>query len=377
MLGLPFLSNLPADVQVTVEPRLAFELNGSRFDNQGRATPFAQGRASELQVRFEQFDLGPIWAYAPAALPVKPAGGRLSADLTLSFQQPDHGDPLLGVKGHVALDDLGLQLAADTPLLSWQSLRIALADVRPLQHRIALERVQLDGAKLHLRRDAQGHLELQQLAGRAVPAGAASASTGKPKADWQLQIGSVELTDAQLHWSDAAVRPAADLQLDSLSLQLKTLHWPADADATLQLDGSLSAQGKTAGKVHAEGQFTDRQAKLSFRLGDIELGPLAGPYLQQYLRPQASARLAADGTVEWARGEPDRLALLLSAVRIDDFRLAEPPAARARPSPRRWRSGRVWRSPNCAPTCCSSVWRSAASACRSRRPNSPATPLVR
>ena len=330
-LALPFLSNLPAHVQVTVEPRLAFELNGSHFDNQGRATPFAQGRASELQVRFEQFDLGPLWAYAPASLPVRPAGGRLSADLMLSFQQPDHGDPQLGVKGHLTLDELALQLAKDTPLLSWQSLRVALADVRPLQHRITLDSVQLDGAQLHLRRDAQGRIELQQLAVAAAPAGAtpAPAADAGPAA-WQLQIGSVALKDAQVHWSDAAVRPAAELRLDGLSLQLKTLHWPADADATLQLEGGLSAQGRTAGKVHAEGRFTDRQAKLGFSLGDIDLAPLAGPYLQQYLRPQASARMAADGTLEWARGDANRLALQLSSLRVDDFRLAEPAVARAK-----------------------------------------------
>ena len=335
-LGLPFLSNLPAHVQVTVEPRLAFELNGSHFDNRGRATPFAQGRASELQVRFEQFDLGPLWAYAPASLPVKPTGGRLTADLTLSFQQPDRGDPQLGVKGRAALDDLGLQLAKDTPLLSWRSLRVALADVRPLQHRVALDSVQIDGMQLHLRRDAQGRIELQQLAGRAAPADAASAPAspaGGTAANWQLQIGSVELKQAQVHWSDAAVRPAAELQLDGLSLQLKTLHWPADTDATLQLDGGLSAQGTTAGKVHAEGRFTDRQAKLGFSLADVDLAPLAGPYLQQYLRPQASARIAADGTLEWARGDADRLALLLSSLRVDDFRLAEPAAARAKAAP--------------------------------------------
>ena len=41
-LDLPFLSNLPDHLQVKVEPRLAFELNGSAFDNHGQSTPFAQ-----------------------------------------------------------------------------------------------------------------------------------------------------------------------------------------------------------------------------------------------------------------------------------------------------------------------------------------------
>ncbi len=71
-LDLPFLSNLPDHLQVKVEPRLAFELNGTAFDNQGQATPFAEGRASEFKIRFDPLDLTPMWAYVPATLPVQP-----------------------------------------------------------------------------------------------------------------------------------------------------------------------------------------------------------------------------------------------------------------------------------------------------------------
>jgi len=340
-LDLPFLSNLPDHLQVMVEPRLAFELNGAAFDNQGRSTPFAEGRASEFDIRFDALDLSPMWAYLPAALPVQPVGGRLGADLRLRFEQPQGGEPRVDLKGRIDLGDFSLKPPGNAPLLAWQHLRVQLADVRPLQRRVLLDAVQLDGAVLHLRRDAAGRLELQRLAdaaqaARPAPAAsAASAPTASPAAPaWEVQLGLLELKDARVYWSDAALQPVAEMQLDAIQLQLKQLRWPFDADANLLFDAQLQAQGKAQGTLHAEGTLTDRQAKIGVQLADIELA-LAEPYLRQFLRPQASARLNAAAALDWARGDAPRLAVALSTLRIDNFRLADAPTnARAvRPAP--------------------------------------------
>ncbi len=335
-LDLPFLSNLPDHVQVKVEPRLAFQLNGTAFDNQGQSTPFAEGRASEFKIHFDPLDLTPMWAYVPATLPVQPGGGRLGADLTLRFEQTSDSEPRVDLKGRLELRDFSLKPPGDAPLLSWQSLRVQLADVLPLQRRVVLDAVQLDGLVLHVRRDAQGRLELERLAaaaqaaGPAPPASAASAPASAPAAAapvWQLQLALLELKDARVHWNDAALQPAAEAQLDGIQLQLKQLQWPFESDASVLADARLQVQGRAHGSVHAEGTLTDRKAKLGVQLTDIDLN-LAEPYLRQFLRPQASARLNASADIDWARGIAPRLMLGLSTLRIDDFRLAEPQPAR-------------------------------------------------
>ena len=70
-LALPFISNLPAQVEVKVEPRLAFKLNGTPFDSGAQATPFAQTRSGDLKLAFAQLDLAPYLGYLPASLPVR------------------------------------------------------------------------------------------------------------------------------------------------------------------------------------------------------------------------------------------------------------------------------------------------------------------
>jgi uncharacterized protein involved in outer membrane biogenesis len=344
-LDLPFISNLPDDVQVKVEPRLAFDLNGAAFDNRGQTTPFAAGRASEFQIRFDPIDLTPMWVYAPATLPVRLIGGRLGGDLTLRFEQPQGGEPRVEMKGQIELSDFKLQPPGDLPLVSWQRLQVQLADVRPLQRRVALDSVRLDGLVLHVRRDAAGGLELQRLAAAVQPAArasaavAASAPASAPAAPtaapaWQLQLALLELQGARVHWSDATLQPAAEVQLDGVQLQLKQLQWPVDADASLRVDAQLQAQGKAHGSVHAEGTLTDRKAQVGVQLKEIDLS-LVEPYLRQFLHPRASARLNASAAIDWAQGDAPRLKVGLSTLRIDDLRLAEPQAARpaARPGP--------------------------------------------
>ena len=325
VLDLPFLSNLPDDLQVKVEPRLAFELNGSAFDNHGRSTPFAEGRASEFDIRIDALDLAPMWAYLPATLPVQPRGGRLSAELKLQFEQPQGSEPRLQLKGQLELRDMQIQPPGDAPLLAWQSLRVQLADLRPLQRRVVLDAVALDGLVLHVRRDAEGRLELERLASAALSAGPAPTPTSATAPAWQLQLDVLDVKAAQIHWSDAVPQPAAELQLDGIVLQLKQLRWPFETDAALSLDAQLKSQGKAHGRLHAEGGFTDRQAKLGLQLADIDLA-LAEPYLRQFLRLQASARLQGDATLDWAQGDAPRLNVGLSTLRIDDVRLSEPRA---------------------------------------------------
>ena len=348
LLDLPFLSNLPADVQIKVEPRLAFIYNDSRFDSQGRSTPFAKGRASEFDMRFDKLALAPLWAYAPATLPVRGAGGQLSADIKLRFEQPEQGDPSIDVQGALALADTRVQppaAAADAPLLAWRNLSLKLASLQPFSRTLDIDELRVDGAVLHVRRDANGQLQLLQLVPKpaaaapvapetaSAPARAASgAAAAAGSGGWQIKLGTLRLDNARVHWLDTAVKPAVDWQLDGIALQLSSLSWPMRGDAQLQFEAALLDQGRKAGQLRAAGPLTDRQARIDVALAGIDLG-IFDPYLSPYLQPQASARLDAAATVDWARGDAPKLALAVSSLRVDDVRLGERAAAsRSKPA---------------------------------------------
>jgi hypothetical protein len=153
-LTLPFISNLPAQVQVKVEPRLAFRLNGTPFDSGAQATPFAQTKAGDLKLAMTDLDLAPYLPYLPASLPVRVAQGRVSADIALSFSVPPGGAPSVTLKGMVGARELALTDAGGAPLAAWRQLSLRLNDVQPLARKVGLDSLKIDGLQVHASRDA-------------------------------------------------------------------------------------------------------------------------------------------------------------------------------------------------------------------------------
>ena len=341
-LGLPFLSNLPAQVDVKVAPRLAFKLNGTAFDSGALATPFAQTRAGDLKLVMADLDLAPYLPYVPATLPVRVVRGVLSADLALQFSMPAGGSPSVSLRGTVGARDTVLTDATGAPLLAWQQLQLGLRDVQPLARQLGFDRLQVRGVQLHAARDAGGRINLLTLAAdqpAAVPA-APAASAAPPAAAaapaWQVRVDTLELTDARVLWNDAAVKPAALMQLDGVNLRLKPLQWPVRQAMALSLAGSLRAQRETTpawGSFSAEGPVTDHDARLNLKLDALALEAFA-PYLSEAFVPRVEGRLSARATLDWSgTAEAPRLKLGIDSATLDALRLREPAERGARAAP--------------------------------------------
>ena len=234
-LALPFISNLPAEVEIKVEPHLAFRLDGTTFDSGAQATPFAKTNAGTLQLAIRDLDLVRYAPYLPQGLPARIERGRLTADIGVQFAVPQGGSPSVSVQGTAETRDLVLNDSAGQPLLDWQSMKVVLRGAQPLARKVAIESLRIEGARLHASRDAAGQINLMRLATTSaapVPAAAAASSASSPansSADttaWQVSLDSLELDAARVLWNDAAVRPAAALQIDGVTLSARQLQWP-------------------------------------------------------------------------------------------------------------------------------------------------------
>jgi hypothetical protein len=340
-LAVPFLSNLPAAIDTDVTPRLSFQLDGTAFDSEAQARPFAAQRPTQAQFKLNGFDLAPWLGYWPDALPVKLQRGRVSTDLAVHFQAPPDQPPSLRLSGHLNAQDLALTDRAGAALLSWTSLDVALDDVQPVARQVTLGAVTVDGLTLDLSRDAQGRLSLAQLAapaeaGSSAPAAAlastsASASTAAAAPappDWQIQVGAVALHGTRLRWRDASTQPAAALTLAGLDLALGAVHWPLSAPVTLQLSTALHGAGDDSpaqGRLTAQGKASDRSAQVDLQITDLALAALQ-PYLNATLKPQLGGALTASGQLRWAAAadqQPAQLQLDLKQATVDTLKLTE------------------------------------------------------
>ena len=343
-LSLPFLSNLPAQVDVTVQPHLAFRLNGASFDSAAQATPFAATDHATLKLALADLDVRPYLGYLPDALPVRLAGGALSADLTLAFTQAAKGPPSVGLKGWVSARDLALNNAAGTPLLAWKQGRVGLSDVQPLAHKLAFDTLRLDGVQWHLDRDATGAIDPLRAGAPPVPsrtasaaASAASAPADTSAAPWDVRIAAIEIADSQILWNDASVKPAAALRFDGVTLNAKKVQWPSTTPMAFTLAANVGAQaadpvasGASApARLAFDGSANQQEAQVAITLSDLSLQTLA-PYLAQTLLPRIDGRLGAQAALTWsARPDAPALRLAIANATLDALRVQPAGAAPA------------------------------------------------
>ncbi len=337
-LSLPFLSNLPANVDITVQPHLAFRLNGAAFDSAAQATPFAATDRGTLKLTLADLDVRSYTGYLPDSLPVRVAGGALSADLSLAFTQAAKGSPSVALKGWVAAKDLVLNNAAGQPLLAWKQARVGLADVQPLAHKLAFDGVSLHGVQWHLDRDASGAIDLLRAGvpspSHAAPAASsASAPEAAPDALWQVSVAAFEIADSQILWNDASTRPAAALVFDGLTLDAKKLQWPASAPTAFTLAANVATPVASAASASArlafEGSASTQDAQVAMTLSDLSLQTLA-PYIAQAVVPRIDGRLAAKASLTWSgKADAPTLKIAIANATLDALRVQPAGAAAA------------------------------------------------
>lgn len=78
-LALPFVSNLPYQVEILVEPSFSANFNGSPLALKGRSKPFANTHESELDLDLDRFDLAALQPYLPESVPVRLNAGTLDS----------------------------------------------------------------------------------------------------------------------------------------------------------------------------------------------------------------------------------------------------------------------------------------------------------
>lgn len=321
LLSVPFISTLSDKKEVRVEPRLAFTLEGSRFDSSAQSTPFAQTRHADAHIRWDDLDLAPYLGYLPASLPIRLKAATLDVDVKLAFEQT----PRLAVKlsGQVQTRDVKMTDREGQDLLAFDRLTVDMADVRPLEQVVNLAQVELLKPVLHAQRDAAGRLNLAQLAGGPAPASPpkeAASQPAKPStnaaAPWAVSVARASVRDGTVHWADQTTQPAAALQARSLGLELTNLALPLQKPVAFKGDfvlPAVAAQGAPEGKLAFEGDATTQKAQVQITTEALAL-QLAAPYVAQYLEPTVAGQLTGTLGVQWQAPPADKNATGLTVT---------------------------------------------------------------
>lgn len=336
-LGVPFISTLSqSDEKVEVQPRLVFDLDGSRFDTGARLTPFDPQLPEQVHLHLDQLDLARWTPYLPATLPLRPTEGRLALDLSLGIEQGAQG---LGwrLAGQLGLQGLTVQAPAQARALTLQDLQVSLNALAWPQRRLDVKTVSLKGLRVATQRDSQGRWDWQSWAAAPTPvhahqppepsASAAQATRAAPA--WQLALGQLTLEDAQLAVQDGAVRPAGQWTLVVPKLTLHDGRWPlAEAAHPSRLDlrwqllfGDAAQQ--PVGEAQAQAEISRAAGQVTVKADGWAVHAWQ-PYLAHWIGPQLEGTLTGQAKLHW-QGEPGAqpLQVELPAVTLDHWKVTE------------------------------------------------------
>ena len=287
-IDVPFISNLPTDSEIAVQPFLRMVIDGSPLHISGKATPFAKLPASVVDLKLQQLDLSRYRTYLPQETPITFAKGMLSCSVEVHVVQAD-SQPSVRLSGTMALDELDLRDSGDAPLLELKHAVTMLIDVAPLEHVVHLGRTSIDGLTVHVVRNRDGTTNATSLMDRLAPYSGVQAQTttaAKPATLADLSLQAFELSDGTFHITDhSGARPVA-LALEGIHGELHNLRTTGQTPASFVVGGHLSGGGSVALK----GRLDLAQLQIT---SDLSLDQIDLPALQDLAPSGLAARFTA------------------------------------------------------------------------------------
>jgi hypothetical protein len=243
-IGIPFVSSLPAQTEIKVEPRFSAMVNGRPVAISGETRPFKNTHETVLHWELGSLALPTYVEYVPASLPFKVDSGLLDANADLSFAGGGSEPPQFTLAGAFRLTDVVLRERGGAKLLRVPSLAVAIDRLDLTGGGVDLGSVAAEGVELDMSRDASGELNLARL----VPSGSGPASS-QP---FRFHVASIAVNHSTVRLADESVKPVFSSTLNEVAIRIANLASASDQKARVTFSfvsntgARLSQQGTLA-----------------------------------------------------------------------------------------------------------------------------------
>lgn len=311
-IGVPFVSSIPSQVDIRVQPRLSAKVNGAPFALSGETKPFKDTHETTLRLDLDGLSIAKYLEYSPVPLRLRMPSGVLDAKLVVSLSTLNDKLNTLAISGSAALRNLAVQSADGAPLLAFEALRVELDSLDLVGRKATVKSVALQAPDINVVRTKDGSLNWLRLVPPSAPATTKPApATPSEAAPFAFEVREVSIAGGKLHLLDATTPQPLKLEFNALALAVRDITRSAERDApikapsvkfgfatdargTVRFDGAAQLQPlKAGGQLAIEG----------FRL------PVLAAYYDQWLNVVVNGgAVATKGTlaVEQPTGQPLR-----------------------------------------------------------------------
>jgi hypothetical protein len=316
-VGVPFISSLPAEVDIRVAPRLSAKVNGAPFEIAGETTPFKDRYVTTVRLDFDGLELAKYLGYSPVPLRVRVPSGTLSTRLVLSSTTvPGNRLDTLVLSGTARLERLKVRHADGAPLLALAGLSVDLGALDLLRRHALVTSLRIDAPEVDIARRKDGSIDLLDASpARARTEAPADKSSDKP---FTYLVEQVALTQGAVRFVDRTPDKPVALALGELSVYREGLGNVSDRSATVKVRGRFGrAPLELAGKLALPPGGLALDLKADVR--DIELAPFS-PYSAMY----AGYRIEKGRlSLKHAYVVRDRRLTAENDIRLDQFTFGE------------------------------------------------------
>jgi len=258
-IGIPFLSNIPSQVEITTQPVFKARVNGAPFALQGKTKPFSQTRETAVDLEVADIDAPHYLAYVPLATQARLTSGRLDAKLRISFAQPPKGAPALVLAGTAAIRKLAVEIGGK-PLVAAERIEAVLGSFDVFGRKARLTSLKAVGPELWVRREKKGEpVFASAFEGPAVKSERKAGAEAPKEAEgsrgpFLLGIGEMGIERGRIHYDDLAFSRSFHTVVGDVAVSVKgfstapgraaALEFVAKSDAgeTLKNTGTVSLE---------------------------------------------------------------------------------------------------------------------------------------
>jgi hypothetical protein len=323
-IGVPFLSNIPSNINIFVQPALSAKINGTPYEIQGKTKPFANSRETSLDINIKDLDIPYYVPYLPSNLKFKISSAYLSADTKVSFIQYKGKGPSLTVSGNLSVKKVALEDEKKNPLFRLPLLEIGIAPSEPLKRVFHLAKVSIQSPEVEARRDSKGMLNIESLLPEKQDA-RPSLQPEKKEDETKLSIDvdEVQLTGGKVSFSDFSKKKPFKTILSPI--ELKVDHFSNGKDKKTAYSLSIISEAKEDINLEGELSVEPLWAEGALEIKSVPLKKYSPYYQDQILFNLEEGRLNFSTHYKYARGEKEpEISLSDLSVILNSLRLRRP-----------------------------------------------------
>src|SRR6266481_1171172 len=274
-IGVPFISSIPSQVDIKVQPAFYALVNGAPFQIDGETKPFEDSHESTIHLNIDKVQIPKYVEYSPVDLNFKVPSGQLDGRLTAAFRTIKDKPSVLSISGNLGIKELVLQEKSEAPLLNLPAFDVVIDAVEVFAQKASLKSVKVQSPELHVTRNRDGTLNLTSLIVESKTEKAPEQKTNEKP--FGYRVDEIVVEQGKVIFTDRGPERPFEKRLENIHLGVKGLTNEPDKKADVETSFESDKKEQFSGKGSL--QMTPLLGEVEIQVNSLDLKGLR-PYYE-------------------------------------------------------------------------------------------------